>query len=67
MVPAERSTSVARKINEVITAVHDLGGRVDGLSARIDARFDAMGVRIDTLIDAISDVRVELAQHRHDD
>jgi len=28
---------------------------------------DSLATRIDTLIDAIADVRVELAQHRHDD
>jgi len=59
---------------ELMTAIRDLGARMDGRFERVDgridgvhARLDSMSGRIDTLIDAIADVRVELANHRHDD
>lgn len=51
---------------ELMTAIHDLGSRMDDLGARLDARLDSLSGRIDTLIDSIADVRVELAQHRHE-
>jgi hypothetical protein len=54
-------------ITDVRGSIAHLEARVDALSESLNARFDAMAMRIDTLVDAIADLRVELAQHRHDD
>jgi hypothetical protein len=50
-----------------MSAIHDLGARMDSRIDGVHTRLDGIAGRIDTLIDSISDVRAELAQHRHDD
>jgi len=58
---------------ELMTEIRSLGVRIDSLDARfesfggrMDGRLDSLAGRIDTLIDSIADVRVALAQHRHE-
>jgi hypothetical protein len=37
------------------------------MEGRLNSRLDVLHGRIDTLVDAVSDLRNDLATHRHDD
>ena len=53
--------------SELLSAIQALGARMDARLDALSGRIDALSSGIDTLVDAIADVRADLAGHSHDE
>lgn len=56
-----------RDVHAVLEEVRAFRQHVDQRFDGVHTRIDGLGSRVDTVIDAIADLRVDLATHRHDD
>jgi hypothetical protein len=58
---------MSRRDIEILAAIQQLGAHIDTRLDAVSARIDGVHARIDTLIDAIADLRRDLATHTHGD
>ncbi|HET9689517.1 MAG TPA: hypothetical protein VFP61_00055 [Acidimicrobiales bacterium] len=57
---------IQKDVHAVLEEVRALRQHVDQRFDGVHTRVDGLGGRVGTVIDAIADLRVDLATHRHD-